>query len=80
MMKVKIRSEPTEAARIKVNGQIFEVGDYEHYEGEYDVKPSFEKQKLNTKNKVMSADVEVESISVVETPNNSGGLTVIIGG
>lgn len=90
MIKVNIREHQSERIRVnirgnkdinvKVNGQLIMVGDYEHYEGEYEVTPTFNEQKLETKNKVMGADVDVKPITVVETPNNSGGLTVIIGG
>lgn len=79
MMKVKVRVEPTEEIRVRVAGQIYAVGDYKHYEGKYEVKPSFEKQKLNTKNKVMDDDVTVKEIPVTVVSNSSGGNTVIIG-
>ena len=65
---------------VKIGSELVPVGDYEHYGGEYSVTPKFENQKLNTKNKVMDFDIDVKPIPVIETPNPSGGLTVIIGG
>lgn len=68
------------------NGKVLQVKDGEWtaaelpiYEGDSVVTPKFEEQTLNTKNKVMDSDVNVKPISVVETPNPSGGITVIIG-
>lgn len=54
--------------------------DFDIYTGEYAVNPSFNKQILNTKNKVMTEDVEIERITVSVTSNTSGGNTVYIGG
>lgn len=50
------------------------------YNGEYTVSPSFEIQTLETKNKYMRDDVEVEAIAVSRVSNLSGGTTVYIGG
>lgn len=54
--------------------------DFDIYTGEYAVNPNFNKQILNTKNKVMTEDVEIERIMVSVTSNTSGGNTVYIGG
>ena len=65
---------------VSIEGELIPVGDFKHYDGDYSVKPKFEEQILKTKNKVMDFDVDVKPISIIETPNPSGGLTVIIGG
>lgn len=75
---VKI-SSPT-ALGVKVGGEFYRVGDYEFFDGPYEVKPTFENQTLKTKNMAMKENVDVKPISVTETPNPSGGYTVIIGG
>lgn len=56
------------------------VGDGRPYDGEYSVKPSFENQKLMTKNRILTDDIAIAPISVIKTTNISGGNTVIIGG
>ena len=50
------------------------------YAGPYSVTPTFSDQTLNTNNKLMSSDVEVEAIFVSRVPNLAGGNTVYIGG
>lgn len=67
-------------AEVDVLGQIVQVGNYEHYKGDYIVTPKFESQKLKTEGLVMDYDVNVKSIPIEEVSNLSGGKTVIIGG
>lgn len=50
------------------------------YPGPYVVTPMFSEQVLNTNNKLMSSDVEVEAIYVSSVTNPAGGNTVYIGG
>lgn len=50
------------------------------YEGRYIVRPIFEEQTLETRDKYMRDDVTVEAIEVSRTSNPSGGTTVYIGG
>lgn len=52
----------------------------ESYNGEYIVRPSFEEQKLETANRVMLRDVEIEPIQTETVSNTAGGMTLIIGG
>lgn len=52
----------------------------ESYNGEYIVRPSFEEQKLETENRVMLRDVEIEPIPMEHVSNTAGGMTLIIGG
>lgn len=56
------------------------VGEYPVYKGAYEVAPSFEKQTLETAYRVMTGNVEVESIPMETVSNTAGGMTLIIGG
>lgn len=56
------------------------VSDYDDYEGEYSIVPDWEAQTLQTKNKIMHADVTVEGIYINSAENLAGGNTVYIGG
>lgn len=67
-------------AEVDVLGQIIQVGNYEHYKGDYIVTPKFEKQKLETEGLVMDADVLVKEIGLTKVSNSAGGNTIIIGG
>lgn len=49
------------------------------YDGPYEVTPRFYKQKLETKEKLMTDDVTVDVIPVHEVTNPAGGITVTIG-
>lgn len=51
-----------------------------HYEGVYELTPSFDDQTLETKGLVMDDDVTVDAIQVSRTSNPFGGTTVYIGG
>ena len=50
------------------------------YAGPYVVTPTFSDQTLETNNKLMTSDVEVEAIYVSVVQNPAGGNTVYIGG
>ncbi len=64
-------------------GEIFKVGggeaDLDTYDGEYDVTPKTEAQKLKTAQKIMSGDVTVFAIPYAEVTNTANGKTVTIG-
>lgn len=49
------------------------------YDGQYEVKPTFESQNLNTKGAFLDDDILVHPISVNKTANNAGGNTIMIG-
>jgi hypothetical protein len=49
------------------------------YEGEYEVTPKFNLQKLNTKGAILQGDIVVNQISVNKSANDAGGNTVVIG-
>ena len=51
-----------------------------HYEGEYEVTPTFADQTMETSGLLMEEDVKIEAIPVARVSNNAGGMTVIIGG
>lgn len=50
------------------------------YSGSYNVIPKIKSQKLETKNKSMTNDVNIESIPYSEVSNPEGGKTIVIGG
>lgn len=52
---------------------------YEHYSGSYVVAPKVYAQTMDTKDKVMDDDVNIEKIYYSQTENESGGYTVQIG-
>ena len=54
--------------------------EYPFYSGNYAVTPSFEKQVLSSKNKILLNDVQVAAIAVTRTTNSADGITVTIGG
>lgn len=49
------------------------------YDGEYEVTPKFNLQKLNTKGAILQEDIVVNQISVNKSANNAGGNTIVIG-
>lgn len=76
---IGVRILPQTTLGVKVGGEFYRVGDYEFFDGPYQVKPTFENQTLKTKNMAMKDDVEIKPISVTKVSNQSGGNTVIIG-
>lgn len=52
----------------------------EPYTGSYRVDPSFERQTLLTRNKILTDNVNVAPIEVQRVSNLSGGKTIYIGG
>lgn len=50
------------------------------YEGPHEVNPTFSDQVLDTSGLLLVEDIRIESISLTRVTNNSGGMTVIIGG
>jgi hypothetical protein len=76
---IGVRILPQTTLGVKVGGEFYRVGDYEFFDGPYEVKPTFENQTLKTKNMAMNDDVDIKPISVTKVSNQSGGNTVIIG-
>lgn len=56
------------------------AGDAKPYTGIYALKSSFADQRLDTKDRIMRADVTVAAMEYAEVGNTSGGLTLTIGG
>ena len=66
--------------RLCLEGEVIPPPDNEqYYDGEYTITPKPYAQMLETDNKKMRDDVDVEAIPYLQASNNSGGLTTIIG-
>lgn len=59
---------------------IREGGGGEPYDGSYTVTPTFETQRLATKDRLLKDNVTVDPIAVARVENPSGGKTIFIGG
>ena len=65
---------------IRISGEISsDILSAHKYEGPYEVIPRKVAQTLETADKLMISDVEVDPINYSEVDNPSGGLTVNIG-
>lgn len=53
---------------------------YPIYDGTYDIKPDVEGQVLETKDKRMANNLNVQPIPFYEVRNQSNGETIVIGG
>lgn len=62
------------------NFQIVEKDTCPPYEGSYTIRPTFQDQEFETKNKKMTDNLEVTAIRVSRVSNPFGGVTVLIGG
>ena len=51
-----------------------------NYEGEYEIRPDQEGHIMPTKGRLMHKDMMIHEIPYQEVSNNSGGVTVTIGG
>ena len=69
-----------EVLEVEIGSEIVRCGDYSSYKGPYILNPSFDSQRLGTKDLLMSEDLTVNPISVTRVSNTSGGNTIIIGG
>lgn len=63
-------------------GEINEIAaeDVPRYDGPHEVNPTFADQVLDTSGLLLEEDIKIESIPLARVSNNSGGMTVIIGG
>lgn len=63
-------------------GELSEIPpeDLPTYEGNHSIVPSFADQLLDTSGLLVEEDIKIEAIPLVRVSNNSGGMTVIIGG
>jgi hypothetical protein len=80
VISLEISDDNTHQMEIESPIVIQQVDDSEKYEGEYTITPKFTEQILETKNKFLKDDIDVEAISVSRVTNLSGGTTVYIGG
>ena len=55
-------------------------GGGEPYTGSYTVTPTFETQRLATKDRLLKDNVTVDPIAVARVENPAGGKTIFIGG
>lgn len=62
-------------------GAVSQIGDVDldPYRGDYQVRPQLDAQTLETAQKYMVKDMEIEKIPIYAVSNNSGGTTVTIG-
>lgn len=60
--------------------QIVNDNEYPKYEGVYVVVPKVTAQRLETKDRYLTDNVEIKEIPFANVTNNAGGITVTIGG
>lgn len=75
-MILHIEEQPTLNLKLNLD---YAVDVYEHYSGSYVVTPKIYAQVMETKDKVMDDDVNIEKIYYSQTENESGGYTAQIG-
>lgn len=66
--------------QLKVCGyqRVTVYGEADPYEGAYEVTPKISAQKLETKKKVLTDDINVKGVPAYETSNTAGGKTFYI--
>ncbi len=67
------------AIDIEIDGKIYITGDCVTYSGVYEVTPKVYAQHLETREKHLNENVQVEAIPYYEVGNQSGGYTLNIG-
>jgi len=60
--------------------QNLSMGNYDFFEGNYEIIPKIIPQNLETKGKVMKNNINIREIPYYEVSNDSSGNTVYIGG
>lgn len=75
-----LKGRLTGVSSLKGKLTLGQVQTVEQYAGPYIIDPTFERQLLNTNNKLLTDDVTVNEICVSRVTNPSGGITVYIGG
>ena len=76
---VEVGIEQSSKIEIKVDGKIYISADCETYTGIYEVTPKVFAQQLETKEKHLDKNVQIEAIPYYEVGNQSGGYTLNIG-
>lgn len=67
-------------SHLVLSGIVAMTPNLEDYVGNYTIIPDFTQQVMPTNDKHMTDDVTIESIPYSEVANQSGGLTINIGG
>lgn len=67
-------------SHLVLSGVVAMASSSEDYVGDYTIIPDFTQQVMPTNDKHMTDDVTIESIPYSEVANQSGGLTINIGG
>ena len=78
LRKITGKAEAQNALSGIVGAKTINIGG-KPYEGEYEVTPKFNLQKLNTKGAILQENIIINQISVNKVANNAGGNTIMIG-
>lgn len=73
-----LRSQEKLVGTVHVKDTITE--NKETYSGDYVIKPSINRQTLETADKTMEKDLVIQAIPYAEVTNSANGITVTIGG
>ena len=78
---MKLTGTKTDGAIIRGTIHVGHLSSSEYlpYEGDYEVKPLISSQVLSTRDKIMTDDLTILSISYQDVSNAAGGRTVTIG-
>lgn len=76
-MNVKVKLSEVDNFKISF-GEVIQGGCFPYYDGEYTVTPKPTSQTLETANKSMRQNVEIEEVPYAEVSNPEGGKTVNI--
>lgn len=77
-MKIEGTIRRENALEGSIGAKVINIGG-KPYEGEYEVTPKFNLQKLNTKGAILQKDIIINQISVNKVANNADGNTIVIG-
>lgn len=67
------------SSKQEITGDLSVTKEYDAYSGPYEITPkAFESQMLETKNRVLRANLEITEVPYWETSNEAGGNTVYI--
>lgn len=78
LRKISATVRQENALEGSIGAKVINIGG-KPYEGEYEVTPKFNLQKLNTKGAILQEDIIINQISVNKAANNAGGNTIVIG-
>lgn len=75
MIHFKVKSN---SIKMKVESAVKVGSSGEIYDGSYNVTPTVKGQTIETKDKYMLNDVNIQPIPIFKVGNNSGGKTIYI--